>query len=183
MLYLSGVKLYSCEHLKSGFHTTFLEGKNMSGKKMILRILLLLICLPAIAAENVEVSLGVNNVPPSLSELTLTCNENTINLTFLVEDSNTLGDIQTLVITFYEMGPKGFSTRKYTWEGLNTEFSPKPLHSLVPSLDQHRLKNFRFSLEIARGCFDSLIVVVWVGDSKQNHTQLSYTYDFGTQHD
>lgn len=142
----------------------------MSGKKysfMMLLILLVLNQQAMVKADPVTVSLGIRNVPPSLSNLKIVIEKETIEISFLVEESNTLADLGEIVVMVYEIGD-GMVISKFQWKGLGSEWAPKPVTSLSPSEDMSRSKRFLFSLTILRRECTRLIVSVTITDNAQN---------------
>ncbi len=150
----------------------------MSEKHSLITLLILLILnqQAIITADSVTVSLGVRNVPPSLSNLNIIVEKETIEISFLVEESNTLADLGEIVVVVYETGD-GMVIRKFQWKGLGSEWKPKPETSLSPSEDLRRLKYFLFSLRILRKECSRLMISVTVTDSAQNQTHDSIVLD------
>lgn len=150
----------------------------MSEKHSLITLLILLILnqQAIITADSVTVSLGVRNVPPSLSNLNIIVEKETIEISFLVEESNTLADLGEIVVVVYETGD-GMVIRKFQWKGLGSEWKPKVETSLSPSEDLRRLKYFLFSLRILRKECSRLMISVTVTDSAQNQTHDSIVLD------
>lgn len=131
-------------------------------------VILMVLNHSMVQAEPVTVSVNVRNVPPSLSHAKVVLEEEALLLSFLVEESNTLLDLKRIVVSVYEVTSDGVVIQKYIWEGLGTDWTPKPIASLYPSESLSRSKGFLFSLTIMRKSHEGLIVIVQVSDKGQN---------------
>ncbi|MBU7019303.1 MAG: hypothetical protein HXS44_17485 [Theionarchaea archaeon] len=138
----------------------------------VLIVLLFLTQLAPIAAESVTVSIGVRNKSPLISDARLLYTEENMCLSFLVEDSNTLADIERITVVFYEIGDNGMVIQEFIWQEFGTDWIPNPVDSLFPPADLRRSKSFRFSLTAQRKGREGLAVFITAIDSSKSQTSL-----------
>lgn len=101
----------------------------------------------AVHAEPVTVSLGVQNVAPTMSGLTGTRSGSLLTVTFLLKDSNTIADIQSVTVVIWHRESTTLMQR-FTWDGMGFAWNPQPIKADVPSPEMRRSKGFNFSLTI-----------------------------------
>jgi hypothetical protein len=140
--------------------------KNMKLAFIIFGIIL--ICPIVMADEQVGVSLSINNIPPKLYDEHLIITNESLNIYFSVQDSNTIADIKKITIILYENNEGKTSIRKYILKGVGTEWYPKPEDSLFPSLFLSREKNFQFFLKERKVLHGIVVVNIAVIDSEEN---------------
>jgi hypothetical protein len=127
-------------------------------------VIMILSLLSAINAEPVTVSLGVQNVAPTISGLTGTCNGSLLIVSFLLEDSNTIADVEKVVVVIWYK-ESAASMQRFTWEGIGSDWNPQPMRAEVPSQELRRSKGFYFSLTIMQNEVAGGMVLVSAVDS------------------
>ncbi|MBU7022948.1 MAG: hypothetical protein HXS40_02185 [Theionarchaea archaeon] len=127
-------------------------------------VILTLSLLSAIYAEPVTVSLGVQNVAPTLSGLTGTRNGSLLTVSFLLEDSNTIADVERVIIVIWHKESSA-SMQRFTWEGIGSDWNPQPMRAEAPSPELRRSKGFHFSLTIMQNEAAGGMVLVTAVDS------------------
>ncbi|MGC1122631.1 MAG: hypothetical protein WBA22_16230 [Candidatus Methanofastidiosia archaeon] len=110
-------------------------------------VMMILSLLSAAYAEPVTISLGVQNVAPTISGLTGTCNGSLITVSFFLEDSNTIADVKKVAVVIWHK-ESTTSMQRFTWEGIGYDWNPQPMRAQVPSPELRRSKGFYFSLTI-----------------------------------
>lgn len=121
----------------------------LEAKRLTIVILLLTQALGT-AAEDIIVSVEVQNRPPLLSLQDFALTDDSIHLSFSVEDPNTLADLQEVAVFIYETGEIGLTNRKFIWKGIGKDWYPKPQVSFFPPPGLSRERRFVFLLEVKR---------------------------------
>lgn len=142
----------------------------MQKTKQAIMIALVVVLPTMISAESITISVGVRNLPPSFSEGEITLTEDTVCITFLVGDPNTLADLEWINVTIYEMSDRGLSIQKFSWKGLGTEWTPRPYVSFFPPLNLARQESFLFLLKVHWEWAEDVAVYVSIRDSAKNQT-------------
>lgn len=144
--------------------------KTMKKVKLAVILLIMLVCPIVMGDKQVDVSLSVNNCPPEIYGENLIVTQDSLSIYFSVQDSNTIRDIKTITVIFYEDNKKRTSIRKYSFQGVGTRWRPEPEASFFPPESLSRKKSVQFFLKGRRVLKGTVVVTIVVIDSGQNQT-------------
>lgn len=141
-------------------------------KRLTIVILLLLTQALGTAAEDITVTVKVQNRPPLLFLQDLALTDDSIHLSFSVEDPNTLADLQEVAVFIYETGEIGLTNQKFIWKGIGTDWFPKPQVSFFPPPELSRERRFVFLLEVKRKQQGEVFILIEACDQGYCETRI-----------